>query len=185
MRVQANPAPWFFSIRCAIPISTIVLFGAGHVARALVGVLAGIGCRVTWIDERESEFPTVVPANVKLVVTDTPESEVAAASDDAYFLVMTHSHSIDQALAEAILRRGGFAYFGLIGSQSKRRQFERRMAERGIPAERFGDMTCPIGVAGIAGKEPATIAIAVAAELLQVRERRANQRGLGSLAASR
>ncbi len=163
----------------------IVLFGAGHVARALVGVLAGIGCRVTWIDERESEFPTVVPANVKLVVTDTPESEVAAASDDAYFLVMTHSHSIDQALAEAILRRGGFAYFGLIGSQSKRRQFERRMAERGIPAERFGDMTCPIGVAGIAGKEPATIAIAVAAELLQVRERRANQRGLGSLAASR
>jgi xanthine dehydrogenase accessory factor len=163
----------------------IVLFGAGHVARALVGVLAGIGCRVTWIDERESEFPDVVPANVNLVVTDTPESEVAAASNDAYFLVMTHSHSIDQALAEAILRRGGFAYFGLIGSQSKRRQFERRMAERGIPAERFGDMTCPIGVPGIAGKEPVTIAIAVVAELLQVRERRANQRRLGNLAASR
>ena len=65
---------------------------------------------------------------------------------------MTHSHALDQALAEAILRRGGFAYFGLIGSQSKRRQFERRMAERGIPAERFGDMTCPIGVRGHRGQ---------------------------------
>jgi xanthine dehydrogenase accessory factor len=163
----------------------IVLFGAGHVARALVAVLAGIACRVTWIDERETEFPAVVPANINVVVTDTSTSEVASAASGAYFLVMTHSHALDQALAEAILRRGDFAYFGLIGSRSKRRQFERRMVERGIPPERFGDMTCPIGVPGIAGKEPATIAIAVAAELLQVRERRASQRCLGSAAAGR
>src|SRR5262249_6092320 len=88
-----------------------------------------------------------------------------------YFLVMTHSHPLDQALAEAILERSDFAYFGLIGSLSKRRQFERRMAARGIPPVRFADMTCPIGIPGIKGKEPATIAIAVAAELLQVRER--------------
>ena len=90
---------------------------------------------------------------------------------EAYFLVMTHSHPLDQAVAEAILKRADFAYFGLIGSLSKRRQFERRMAARGIPPARFADMTCPIGIPGIKGKEPATIAIAVAAELLQIRER--------------
>jgi xanthine dehydrogenase accessory factor len=160
------------------------LFGAGHVGRALVALLAGIPCHVTWVDERESEFPADVPANVSVVVTDMPESEVAAAPTGAYFLVMTHSHPLDQALAEAILRRGDFAYFGLIGSKSKRRQFERRMAARGIPAEHFSDMTCPIGVAGITGKEPATIAVAVAAQLLQVKGRRASHRRLDGTAAN-
>jgi xanthine dehydrogenase accessory factor len=153
------------------PGFNVVLFGAGHVGRALVALLGGLPCRVTWIDEREAEFPAVVPANTTVVVTDTLDAEVAAAPAGAYFLVMTHSHPLDQAVAEAILKREDFAYFGLIGSLSKRRQFERRMAARAIPPTRFADMTCPIGIPGIKGKEPATIAIAVAAELLQVRER--------------
>lgn len=151
----------------------IVLFGAGHVGRALVQMLAALPCRVTWVDARESEFPANVPDNVSVVATDMPEEEVAAAPTEAYFLVMTHSHPLDQTLAEAILRRGGFAYFGLIGSVSKRRQFERRMARRGFSEASFLDMTCPIGVPGITGKEPATIAIAVAAQLLRVRQARA------------
>lgn len=149
----------------------IVLFGAGHVGRALVRVLAGIECNVTWVDARDDEFPREVPANVTVVCTDIPEAEVDAAAPDSYFLVMTHSHPLDLQLAEAILARGDFAYFGLIGSLSKRRQFERRLVHRGMPPARIEAMTCPIGVAGITGKEPATIAIAVAAELLQVRAR--------------
>ena len=153
------------------PGFNVVLFGAGHVGRALVALLAGLPCRVTWVDERETEFPAGTPANTTVVVTDTLDAEVAAAPAGAYFLVMTHSHPLDQSLAEAILERADFAYFGLIGSLSKRRQFERRMAARGIPPARFAGMTCPIGIPGIKGKEPATIAIAVAAELLRVRER--------------
>ena len=153
------------------PDFTIVLFGAGHVGRALAGVLAGVPCRVRWVDGREDEFPEEAPGNATVAITDDPEAEVAAAPPGAYFLVMTHSHALDQSLAERILERGDFAYFGLIGSATKRRQFERRMAERGIPTARFAGMTCPIGVPGIKGKDPATIAIAVAAQLLQVRER--------------
>ena len=87
----------------------------------------------------------------------------------AYFLVMTHSHQQDEALAERILAREDFAYFGLIGSVSKRRQFERRLEARGTPRSRFAAMTCPIGIDGIRGKEPEVIAIAVVAEMLQVR----------------
>ena len=146
----------------------VVLFGAGHVGRALVRVLATLDCRVVWVDARDDAFPPGVPANVTCVGTDAPEAEVDAAPPGAYFLVMTHDHAQDERLAERILRRDDFAYFGLIGSQSKRRQFEQRMARRGMPPARFAAMTCPIGVAGIPGKEPATIALAVAAQLLQV-----------------
>jgi xanthine dehydrogenase accessory factor len=149
----------------------VVLFGAGHVGRAVVHALAGIDCRIRWIDSRDDAFPSTMPANVDCVMTDTPEAEVATAPEGAYFLVMTHSHPQDEAIAELILARGDFAYFGLIGSASKRRQFEKRLEARGTPRSRLATMTCPIGIAGIAGKEPGVIAIAVAAELLQVRSR--------------
>ncbi len=151
---------------------SIALFGAGHVGRALVHALAALPCRITWIDSRDDQFPRDIPANVTVVCTDAPTAEVDAAAPGSYFLVMTHSHALDQELAEAILGRSDFAYFGLIGSVSKRRSFEKRMENRGVPPARFGAMTCPIGVSGISGKEPAAIAIAVAAEVLQARERR-------------
>ena len=153
------------------PAMQVVLFGAGHVGRALVHALAGVPCRLTWVDTRDDAFPAAPPRLVDCVATDTPESEVDAAQPGAYFLVMTHSHALDETLAERILAREDFAYFGLIGSQAKRRQFEKRLAARGMDRARFARMTCPIGIAGIAGKEPGVIAIAVAAELLQVHGR--------------
>ena len=152
-----------------VPDFSIVLFGAGHVGRAVVRTLADVDCRIQWVDTRDDAFPAVIPDNVVCVTTDTPEAEVATAPAGAYFLVMTHSHPQDEALAERILARDDFAYFGLIGSVSKRRQFERRLEARGVPRARLAAMTCPIGIEGIAGKEPEVIAIAVAAELLQVR----------------
>jgi xanthine dehydrogenase accessory factor len=154
-----------------VPDFAIVLFGAGHVGRAVVRVLGGLDCRVQWIDTRDDAFPEEIPDNVARVATDVPEAEVAAAPPGAYFLVMTHSHPQDEALAECILAREDFAYFGLIGSISKRRQFERRLEARGTPRSRFAAMTCPIGIEGISGKEPEVIAVAVVAEMLQVRSR--------------
>ncbi|MBL8512218.1 MAG: xanthine dehydrogenase accessory protein XdhC [Betaproteobacteria bacterium] len=147
----------------------ITLFGAGHVGRALVKIMADWDCLITWVDTREDAFPADTPDQVQCVSTDTPETCVDRASPGSYFLVMTHSHALDQALCEAILKRADFAYFGLIGSTSKRRQFESRLQARGFTTERLAKMRCPIGVAGITGKEPATIAVAVAAELLQRR----------------
>jgi xanthine dehydrogenase accessory factor len=145
----------------------VVLFGAGHVGAALVQALAPLPCHVTWVDEREDLFPAVLPANVTVEITDTPDAVAADAPAHAYFLVMTHSHALDQSLAEAILQRPALHWFGLIGSKTKRMLFEHRLAARGVPALRIAQMTCPIGLPGIAGKEPAVIAASVAAQLLQ------------------
>jgi xanthine dehydrogenase accessory factor len=158
----------------SVPDFHLVLFGAGHVGRAIVKTLSDIPGAITWVDSREDEFPNDIPANVKRICSDEPEFEVDAAGARSYFLVMTHSHALDQALTERILKRNDFAYFGLIGSVSKRRQFERRLLDRGISQAQLTSMRCPIGIAGIVGKEPATIAIAVAAELLQFRSARAS-----------
>jgi xanthine dehydrogenase accessory factor len=155
------------------PAFGIALFGAGHVGRALVRLLADLPCRVTWVDSRDAIFPPTVAANVECVATDAPEAEVSAAPPVTFFLVMTHSHALDERLVEAILARDDFAYCGLIGSRAKRARFERRLAARGVPRERLAAITCPIGVPGVEGKEPEIIAVAVAAELLQLRARRA------------
>jgi xanthine dehydrogenase accessory factor len=156
------------------PHEHLMLFGAGHVGAAIVRALADLPCRVTWVDEREDLFPAQVPANVTVEATDTPEALAEQAPRGTSFLVMTHSHALDQRLAEAILKRPGVAedWFGLIGSNTKRKQFEHRLRDRGITQARLDAMVCPIGVPGIEGKQPAVIAVAVAAQLLMVWEAR-------------
>ncbi|WP_454763412.1 xanthine dehydrogenase accessory protein XdhC [Cupriavidus campinensis] len=157
----------------------VVLFGAGHVGHALVRVLATLPCRVHWVDERDTLFPGGLPENIEAEATDTPEAVVDLAPPGAYFIVMTHSHALDQALCERIFRRADYTYFGLIGSKTKRARFEHRMAEHGIDPARFPEMTCPMGVSGITDKAPAMIAVAIVAQLLQVRDQR-----VAALAAS-
>ena len=154
------------------PRAHLMLFGAGHVGAAIVRALAELPCRVTWVDEREDMFPaaSALPANVVVEATDIPEALVAQAAPGTTFLVMTHSHALDLRLAFAILSRPAGDWFGLIGSGTKRRQFEHRLRERGIDAARLAAMVCPIGLPGISGKAPAVIAIAVAAQLLTVWE---------------
>ncbi len=146
----------------------LTLFGAGHVGRAIVNALRDLPIRIRWVDSRENEFPDEVSANVELIGTDIPEAEVDNASSNAFFLVMTHSHDLDQSLSEAILKRGDFIYFGLIGSNGKRRMFETRMQRRGIEVDRFKYMTCPIGIEGIRSKQPEVIAVSVVAQIMQV-----------------
>jgi xanthine dehydrogenase accessory factor len=149
----------------------IVLFGAGHVGHALVTLLGTLPCVVQWVDERDELFPDEVPANVQVEATDSPDAIVDNAPAGAYFLVMTHNHALDFSLAVRIMRRRDFTYFGMIGSKTKRVKFERRLIERGVDPQRMPEMTCPIGVAGIVDKAPPSIALAVCAELLQVRAR--------------
>ena len=147
----------------------VVLFGAGHVGRALVSVLADTDCRITWVDSRAGQFPDEMPYNVEPRLTDDPVAEVDGLPAAAYCLVMTHSHELDQDLCEALLRRSDFTFLGLIGSVTKRRRFVQRLKEKGIGGEQLEQLTCPIGIPGIEAKEPGVIAVAVAAQLLKIR----------------
>lgn len=155
---------------CPAPRAHLLLFGAGHVGAAMVRVLGELPCTVRWIDQRDDMFPAAVPSNVTVEASDTPETFVAEAPPGSSYLVMTHSHALDQCLSEAILARADVGWFGLIGSKTKRTQFERRMRARGVPEERIAGMVCPIGLPGIANKQPAVIAASVCAQLLMVWE---------------
>jgi xanthine dehydrogenase accessory factor len=150
----------------------VALFGAGHVGSALVNVLASLDCRVRWIDGRRDVFPNTVPGNVTCVESADPAREALAMPPAAFFIVMTHSHALDYEICEQVLARDDLGWCGLIGSRSKRRRFEKRLRAQGMSDERIGRLTCPIGIAGLDGKKPGEIAVAVAAQLLQVRESR-------------
>lgn len=140
----------------------VLLFGAGHVGLALAERAAGLPLGIAWYDSRPemAEIPGVVLAD-----QDEMTARAAEAPDHAAVVIVTHDHGLDYRLAAAAL--GGRARFvGLIGSKTKRARFVSRLAKEGVDSQR---LTCPIGLAGIAGREPEVIAIAILAQLLMLR----------------
>lgn len=145
---------------------TLLLFGAGHVGRAMATAFAPLPLRLLWIDGRAQEFPETIPAGVERILTDSPLDPLASAPAGAGFLVLTHSHALDFEITEAALRRGDAAYVGMIGSATKRAKFERWFRARGRDAGALDGLTCPIGAALTGDKRPEVIAVLAAAELL-------------------
>jgi xanthine dehydrogenase accessory factor len=150
----------------------VCLYGAGHVGQALTQVLADIDCTVDWIDVRDDAFAGLPNENwtrsptLRCIVSDGPVAEALAAPGGAHHVVMTHSHALDYDIVQALMTRTDTGLVGLIGSMTKRRRFEHRLLARGVPAARVAELACPIGVAGVTGKEPMAVAVAVAAQLL-------------------
>jgi xanthine dehydrogenase accessory factor len=167
--------PCYVLERMKAPLQDLYLFGAGHVGRALVHVIAGLPYRIRWFDERAEMFPADMPAHVEIETSADARQDVASAPPGTMFLVMTHSHALDFDICEQVLRRGDFAFLGLIGSVTKRATFERRLRLRGHGDASIRRLICPIGLPSIAGKAPAAVAISVAGQLLTLSQARANQ----------
>lgn len=152
----------------------VLLFGAGHIGTAFARILGTLPCRARWIDEDDAKFPAQRAradlSNVTIDAKQAPEDAVDEAPAGTAFIVMTHNHALDFVLAERILRRDDFLFFGMIGSRTKRRQFEQQLAARGIDQARVARMVCPIGIEGIDDKSPEVIALSAAAQLLQAVE---------------
>ncbi len=144
----------------------VMLFGAGHVGQAVASALSPLPFSLTWVDSRAAVFPTDLPANIRAVRTGTPLDLVAEAPPGSIFIVMTHSHELDEDICFEVLRRDDFAWLGLIGSATKRSRFVHRLEQRGIEPEKLDSLVCPIGLAGIRGKQPATIALSLAAQMM-------------------
>lgn len=149
----------------------LALFGGGHVGRALVNLLGTLPFAVTWIDSRDEIFPAQVPENVQCEHSDPVQAAVAGLAPGSRVLVMSFSHAEDLDVVAACLRRvrerGDLPYIGLIGSKTKWATFRHRLEERGFHKQELAQVTCPIGIPGIAGKQPEVIAVAVAAQLLR------------------
>jgi xanthine dehydrogenase accessory factor len=144
----------------------LILFGAGHVGKAVAKIFEDLPFQVRWIDRRKQEFPEYIPSNALAICTEDFEAEIRAAAPESIFIVMTHSHDLDEQICHAVLERGDFAFLGLIGSTSKHRRFLHRLGKRGISEAALERLVCPIGLPAIAGKEPATIALSLAAQLM-------------------
>lgn len=159
-------------LRLASARTPVALFGGGHVGRAVVRVLAPLPMALTWIDSRDEIFPDDLPDNVRCEHSHPVHAAVADVPPGARVLVMSFSHAEDLDVVAACLARqrahGDLPYVGLIGSKTKWASFRQRLLARGFTDAELAHITCPIGVPGIAGKEPEVIAVAVAAQILQV-----------------
>jgi len=149
----------------------LALFGGGHVGKALVRTLAPLPFAVRWVDSRDEIFPDDVPSGVDCEHSNPVQAAVADLAPGSRVLIMSFSHSEDLDIVIACLKRlreaGDLPFVGLIGSATKWATFRHRLEDRGFSAQEIAQITCPIGVPGITGKEPEVIAVAVAAQLLQ------------------
>jgi len=154
-----------------VPRWNVVIFGAGHVANALVQVLAGVDCRITCIDPRD-EWLDKLPKSERIarVRTDDMPSKVATIPEGAFVLVMTMGHDTDRAVVSEILKTRELPYLGVIGSASKAKRLRAQLLDDGITPDKTESFVSPIGLP-IGSNHPAEIAISVAAQLIEVRDR--------------
>jgi xanthine dehydrogenase accessory factor len=145
----------------------VIIFGGGHVGRALLHVLQPLPWHLTLVDPRPDYLPEPTPRLNVVHAQDLPAA-VSAGPSDAAWVVTTHEHELDLDVVDAVLRRDEFRWLGLIGSMTKRRTFERRLLARGHSSSALARLTCPMGVRSIQDKHPAAIAVSIAAELLSL-----------------
>jgi xanthine dehydrogenase accessory factor len=165
----------------------IGIFGAGHVAKSIVTILAGLNCKVSWIDSRADEFPTEIPDNVNKIIAPNPIDELEdlpAASD---VLILTHNHQLDFELCLTALKRNRnplnqLRSIGLIGSQTKALRFQKRLSDRlqslfqgvvkepdlGMIQTCVNTIRCPVGLSSIPGKLPMEVAVSIVGELIAI-----------------
>ncbi len=146
----------------------LAIFGAGHVARAVVQVLQDCDTRIDWIDSRAEQFPENLPANVYTHVLDTPEAFVTGMADQTRALILTHDHALDYRLLAKLLDETDVNYVGLIGSDTKAKRFRKRLEHDGFGERDFMRYQCPVGLAGVNGKRPMEVAVAIAAKILSL-----------------
>jgi xanthine dehydrogenase accessory factor len=147
---------------------TIVVYGAGHVAQALVRVLAGIECRVTCVDAR-AEWREKLPGGVIAKDWIEPALHLAEFPGNAFHVVITQDHSSDVPILAAIAKHFPHSpYVGVIGSATKAGKLRKELNELGVSAGFLEKLLCPIGLP-LGDNKPGEIAVSIAAQLLQVR----------------
>jgi xanthine dehydrogenase accessory factor len=147
----------------------IVVFGAGHVANALIDLLQKLDCRITCIDPRE-EWLARLPESSKLtkVFSADMPSEVARIAEGAFVILMTMGHTTDKPILIEILRTRSFPYLGVIGSNAKAKRLRQDVLAAGLDEAATRAFFCPVGLE-IGSNHPHEIAVSIVAQMLEVR----------------
>lgn len=153
----------------------IAIFGAGHVANALIPLLISLECQIRCIDPRQVWLDKL-PKSPKLTLSHTQDmsSEVKHLDSDTFVLMMTMGHACDLPILLEVLKTKQFPYLGVIGSKAKAARLKKDIEEAGLPSSCKDAFYCPIGL-DLGNNHPQEIAISVAAQLIQVRDRKRNE----------
>ncbi len=179
----SGSAQWFVTRLDELP-TKVVVFGAGHVGKALIKLLGDLPFEIDWVDGRSGIFPQDVPVNVAIHARDDFSNVLSEQNPGTFYIVMTHSHGLDYEICLEILETRNFGWVGLIGSETKRKRFEKRFTEDGIDPFTLARLCCPIGLRTIKGKHPAVIAMSTAAQLLEARQRTLDAASSANLAGT-
>lgn len=149
----------------------LLVFGAGHVAKALMPILGQLPVATRWIDNRPNMFPPreTLAAHIECVLVkdpDIPEQQLEQAPSGSRVLILTHDHALDYRLAETALKLDRFASIGVIGSDNKSKRFRHRLQANGISREQMSLMQCPVGLSDVGGKLPMEVAVSIAGQLI-------------------
>src|SRR3954447_12497948 len=185
----SDKAPYQHGVQCCGGDVTVLLeplpvvpavgvFGVGHVGLELARILARRDLDLHLVDSRPEQLTperlaVLADAQARVHVHHVPvlpELVLAELPPGAHVLIMTHDHAEDAALCDAALRTPQLGSIGLIGSAGKWARFRAKLAAEGHAPEEIARITTPIGLPGITGKDPSTIAVSVAAALIQTFE---------------
>ncbi len=148
----------------------IWIFGAGHVAQALVPVLAPLDCQLTICDPRREWLDRLPRArNARFLQSDDPKSLVPSMPDHTFLLCLTKGHATDRPVLQCALAKKNFPFVGVIGSKAKAMILRREMIAAGLDKARARQFHCPVGLP-FGTNHPHEIALSIAAQLLTERD---------------
>ncbi|WP_205964711.1 xanthine dehydrogenase accessory protein XdhC [Paraglaciecola marina] len=149
----------------------IAIYGAGHVSKALVPILAQLPLQIRWIDNRQELLDEIdqqtLASNVKLHHAEHPEDTLSSLPASSWVMVMTHNHQLDFDIVEAALSNQAISFVGMIGSETKARRFVTRLAHRDWSSTDIKRLVSPVGLHDIPGKKPIEVAVSMAAQIIQ------------------
>ncbi len=161
----------FFEAHCA-ERWPVAIFGAGHVAQAVVRLMMQLDCTLTCMDPRADWLEKLPDSpRLKKILHPHPAELAASLPVNSFILVMTQGHATDFPILKSILSRLEPPYIGVIGSDVKAMKLRKELAETGVPANRIEHLYCPVGLP-LGNNSPEEIAISVAAQLIKVRDER-------------
>ncbi len=152
----------------------VLIFGAGHVGKALAQALSLLPVKPILIDTRVEELMSA-PKHVDTRQVAIPEAEVRNARNGSAFVILTHDHSLDFLIAREALARRDAAYVGMIGSRTKRATFRNWLRRENGNEVGMDQLVCPIGDGPVSDKRPEVIAALVVAEIVSCLDARANK----------